>query len=421
MNSERASGPLRFWLLVVAGISFLGLGVLWLRPGARPGALGSDERARGGLHPRETPPGHVATPQTPAKTQRATRQSRDNVPASGDDDELVWVDPATLTPEQIAERRARRLRMAADGHREYYRYPPGSRPLSENEDLLLRDHVEPEIRKLKRSQDGEPGEVRLELWQNKLFLRAGDTASFRVKASTSKGPVAVNVVEASLLTLPDESKAPRDLGPLNVLDDGSPPDEISGDGVPSGGFVASESRLGEYRGNLRVLLKLESGGEQGNATFQFVYTGSEPGRFTGEVNEGVEDGSLVVYFGLQLQRAGRYEVRARLYDGTDRPIALLSFNQELEAGKAKARLLAFGKLLRDEGAEGPYTIRDIEGWRLLSGTYPDREMMQPPEDYVTKGYALEEFSDAEYHDPQAEAMIEHLENQAKAPRPAASD
>ncbi|MCB9584352.1 MAG: hypothetical protein H6718_03085 [Polyangiaceae bacterium] len=422
MSRERpTAGPLRLWLFVIGGILVLGLGLLWLRSGAKPTVPGSDEAARGGLHPEETPPGHGNGAITAPSAAAGKRKSADNVPAAGDDDELVWVDPATLTPEQIAERRAKRLRMAADGHRDYYRYPPSSRPLSDNEDLLLRDHVEPEIRKLKRGEDGEKGEVRLELWQNKMFLREGDEASFRVKAATQKGPVPVNVVEATLVTLPDEGTAPQNLGPLSVTDDGSPPDEISNDGVPTGGFVASASRLGSYRGNLRVMLKLEAEGEQGTATLQFVYTGAEPGRFTGEVVEALEDGSLALYFGLELKEAGRYEIRARLYDKSDRPVALLNFNQDLEVGKQKARLLAFGKLLRDEGAEGPYTIRDIEGWRLLSGTYPDREMMQPPEDYTTKEYSLDQFSDAEYSDPQAEAMIEHIENAQKTPPPAPSN
>ncbi len=422
MSRERpAPGPLRFWLFLLAGILVLGLGLLWLRPGVQRDTPGASSAERGGLHPGETPPGHGAAQRAPRQRGPSKGEARENVPTSGDDEELVWVDPATLTPEQIAERRARRLRMAADGQREYYRYPPSSRPLSENEDLLVRDHVEPEIRPLKQSEDGEKGEVRLELWQDRMFLHEGDIASFRVKASTSKGPVPVSVVEATLVTLPDEGKPPQNLGPLNVSDDGSPPDEISGDGVPSGGFVASESRLGDYRGNLRVLLKLESEGEQGTATLQFVYTGAEPGRFTGEVTEAVEDGSLAVYFGLELKQPGRYEVRARLYDKSDRPIALLNFNQDLEAGRTRARLLAFGKLLRDEGAEGPYTIRDIEGWRLLSGTYPDREMMAPPDDYKTKAYSLDQFSDADYKDPQAEALIEHIESQAKAPAPAPSN
>ncbi|MGE0322714.1 MAG: hypothetical protein AB7K71_02530 [Polyangiaceae bacterium] len=415
MSRERPSaGPLRLWLLVIGGILILGLGLFWLRPGSKqPAPNAAKHEAGGGLHPDEIPPGRGASDPATARAKQDQRQLGANLQASSDDeDDLVWVDPATLTPEQIAARRAKRLRKAAEGRRHYYRYPPSSRPISDNEDVLLRDHVEPEFRPLKRDAKGE---VRIELRQNKLYLREGDTASFQVRASTAKGPVAINVVEATLVTLPDEGTPARSLGPVNVSDDGSPPDEIGGDGVPSGGFVASQSRLGEYRGNVRVMLKLEAEGEQGAATIQYVYTGAEPGRFTGEVTEAVEDGSLALYFGLELKEAGRYEIRARLYDKNDEPIALLNFNQELEAGKTKARLLAFGKLLRDEGAEGPYTIRDIEGWRLLSGTYPDRETMEPPPDYKTQPYGLDQFSDAEYHDPQAEAMIEHLESQAKAP------
>jgi hypothetical protein len=103
-----------------------------------------------------------------------------------------------------------------------------------------------------------------------------------------------------------------------------------------------DSALGTFTGNLRVLVAIHVGGEQGVVSFPFVYTGQPPARFTGAAREDVEDGSLAIYLGVQVSRPGRYVAVGRLYDSRGQAIAILHFNDVLTEQVRELRLLAFG-------------------------------------------------------------------------------
>jgi hypothetical protein len=58
----------------------------------------------------------------------------------------------------------------------------------------------------------------------------------------------------------------------------------------------------------------------------------------------------------------------------------------------------FGKLVRDEHARSPFTLRDVEGFLLKENSYPDREtvpaLIGPV--HTTKAYDESQFSTAEW-------------------------
>jgi hypothetical protein len=100
-----------------------------------------------------------------------------------------------------------------------------------------------------------------------------------------------------------------------------------------------------------------------------------PAIFSGEIAETLEEGSLVLTVGVRVYRSGRYEIVGRVDDATGRGFALLRARVELRAGAEQVRLRIFGKLARDQAAEAPFQLRDLEGLRRLEDADPDVEPM----------------------------------------------
>lgn len=158
--------------------------------------------------------------------------------------------------------------------------------------------------------------------------------------------------------------------------------------------------MADFAGDLRLTVDVRMNGERGEVSFPFVYTGDPPARFTGTAREAVEDGSLALYVGIEVRRAGRYVFIGRLYDAGDRAVAILQQNDVIEASAREARLLAFGKVLRDTGALAPFALRDVQGWRMNDGGYPDRQLLETwPGPYTTAAYAPDAFSDRDWDSP----------------------
>lgn len=138
-----------------------------------------------------------------------------------------------------------------------------------------------------------------------------------------------------------------------------------------------------------------------------------PGHVT-SANDRVAEGSLFVDVAAELRSGGFYRFDANLYDANGVPIAFLSWKGELAAGAQTIPLEAYGKLLRDAGVPGPYTVGEVRGYRFLDGQYPDRELLPAvPTRYTTQAWSLDVFTDAphvsEHELHMAELMLDDLE------------
>jgi hypothetical protein len=133
-----------------------------------------------------------------------------------------------------------------------------------------------------------------------------------------------------------------------------------------------------------------------------------------EMQDRVSDGSLVLDLGADLRVGGFYRFDANVYDAFGNPIAFATWKGELAAGRQTIPLEVWGKVLRDAGVPGPYTIDEIRGYRFLDGGYPDREELPPAgAAHTTAAWPLDVFRDAahvgahELH--MAELMLDDLE------------
>jgi hypothetical protein len=141
-----------------------------------------------------------------------------------------------------------------------------------------------------------------------------------------------------------------------------------------------------------------------------------PARFTGAFSDRVENGSLVVEAGIQVERPGRYLIDCNLYDADDRPVAWTRYKGELEAGAATAPLEFFGKVVVDAGARPPFRIGELRGSLYAPGEDPDLVSMRPFEGgYVTANHAGGELLATAWDSPEKRAKIAALERAAATP------
>jgi hypothetical protein len=124
-----------------------------------------------------------------------------------------------------------------------------------------------------------------------------------------------------------------------------------------------------------------------------------PATLTGEVSDFTSAGSLVVEIGVDVQDPGFFRFDANLLGPSGEPVAFAVFKGELAAGRGAVPLEVYGKVLRDAGVHGPWTVSEIRGYRFLEAAYPDRERL-PDSDlrHVTGDHPLDAFTDADHVD-----------------------
>ncbi len=164
----------------------------------------------------------------------------------------------------------------------------------------------------------------------------------------------------------------------------------------------------------------------------FFVSPETPAVFTGIIDEGLVDGSLVVTVGLNVRRAGRYEIEANLFGTEGQPITYAREKVRLRAGPQSVKLLFFGKIFHDRNVSGPYLLRGLRGHqdtgldpdilllppdevtRRLAARHgpaiPDRRIIPPFEkEHRTVAYPLAEFSNREYDSPEKRERLRRLQ------------
>jgi len=142
-----------------------------------------------------------------------------------------------------------------------------------------------------------------------------------------------------------------------------------------------------------------------------------PGQIA-EMGDRVSNGSLVLDVGADLSVGGFYRFDANVYDAAGNPVAFAMWKGELAAGPQQIPLEVWGKVLRDAGAPGPYTIGEIRGYRFLDGQYPDREMLPAVgATHTTSAWPLDALTDASHVDSHELQMAELMLDDLDAGRP----
>jgi hypothetical protein len=284
-------------------------------------------------------------------------------------------------------------------YREGSKYPPTSQPMARNPDQVYPNQPVQEMNPMRVDGGGSDPHIQLQTSQSRVYLAAGESAGFSLRAVDAEGrvlPLVVTRAVARGLTFGNTRPTPA--VPLAFVDDGSGADPVAGDSSFAAVLAPSQTGLANFHGTIRAEVRYNVGGRNGMVMFDVIYSPDMPATWSGPVREAIENGSLVYYLRLEVRQPGRYIVNGRVDDAHGKPFALASFNDVLGPGPNEVRLPVFGKLMRDQDAAQPLTLRDVDGYLLREDVDPDRLLLPRLEGkvYAGKSHPPKNFSDAEW-------------------------
>ncbi|HEY9023025.1 MAG TPA: choice-of-anchor X domain-containing protein [Burkholderiaceae bacterium] len=316
------------------------------------------------------------------------------------------------------------------------RYPFDSRPASEHSDQWLTHQPVATDAPLRMPGTGIVPNLHVHTTQQKVFATGADTVLLTVTATDDNGAVLPLRILSSTAHSPQDTGGgkPAPLAPVVTqpfVDDGSNGDAHAGDGTFTARLDPMAEGFGNFAGLIRTELVVQSGEQQGYVAFDVVYAPQAPATWTGANRDRIQDGSLEFVLGVDVNQPGRYVITGRVDDAAGKPVALVTFNNELGAGAQQVVLQVYGRLVRDLKPVLPLTLHDVEGFLLKPDAYPDRALMASLDGPVatSRKYAPAQFSDAlfssdetkrylaEYGKDVAQAQQEVAQLQAPAPRP----
>jgi len=185
---------------------------------------------------------------------------------------------------------------------------------------------------------------------------------------------------------------------------------------------------------LRVTLTVDGSKDSFVVGQGFYSSPMVAGKFTGKFQERLENGSLVVDAGVEVQRHMACFVRANLYsagDGT--PLQHVERRMLVDPSMKTISLTFFGKIFRDYGDQGAFRVQDLQAacqnlpypaewfidqaaheaeWREFQknapATHEPRRIYfgYDTHSFTTRSYTLSAFSDAEWQSPEKTQILE---------------
>ncbi len=317
--------------------------------------------------------------------------------------------PDPLMPPAPAGRRQQlleHLRLADHtycSYRESSKYPHTSRPIAEQPDQVYPNAPVTDVHPMRLDGGSADPKVLLQTSQSRVYMASGEAVAFSLRAVDADGGVLPLVITRALAQgLTFKGSRPTAQVALAFADDGKGADPVAGDGAFAAVLAPAQTGLAAFNGTIRTEVRYSVAGRAGSVTFDVIYSPELPATWSGQVREAVESGSLNFYLKADIRQAGRYIVSGRVDDANGKPFALVTFNDVLGTGPAEVKLTMFGKLMRDQDAALPLTLRDVDGYLLKENTDPDRALMPRLEGKVVVGkpHPLKSFSDAEWQDEQ---------------------
>jgi hypothetical protein len=185
---------------------------------------------------------------------------------------------------------------------------------------------------------------------------------------------------------------------------------------------------------LRVTLNVAGDPDDYVVSESFYSSPMVAGKFTGQFQEKLENGSLVIDAGVEIQKHMACFVRANLYSAdSDSPLQHADRRMLVDPSMKTISFTFFGKIFRDYGDEGTFRLQDLTAtcenvpyppeWFLDSGNHQEdiaqffkntKTSWEPTSIsftynnyiYTTQKYANNAFSDAEWQSPQKTRRLE---------------
>ncbi len=332
-------------------------------------------------------------------------------------------------PAPAAAERARRRQQLVENvqltdhtycsYREGSKYPMSSRPMAQNPDQAYPNRPVTEMTPMRTGDRSSNPNILLQTSQSRVFMAAGESVAFSIRAVTPDGTVlplvVTRAVAAGIMTT---GSRPTTQVALAFADDGAGADPVPGDGAFAAVLTPAQTGLAGFHGTIRTEVRYTAGGQKGIQVFDVIYSPSVPAVWAGQPREIVEDGSLAFVLRADVRKPGRYVITGRVDDAQGRPFALATFNEVLGPGPNEVKLTVFGKLMHDATPALPLTLRDVDGYLLRENVDPDRELMPRLEGPVLKSRtaSLNGISDAEWTSEERERYLTEFAKDRKLAR-----
>jgi len=287
-------------------------------------------------------------------------------------------------------------------------YPSTSGRLSEQHGDLLRPNLRHERpHPIPDTLSDDPsGVVSVLFTADHWHYEGPATVEARLAATRGGKPVPVEVLGAHAIR---EGRGGLEGQPV--------PFEFSEHGDEQRAAIPLQRSFDDHHGPILLWVQLQyAPGRVHSEELRIFYTPESriPGRLTGLVSDTLVEGNLVLQAGIEVFEPGFYRIDANLYDAAAQPVAFATFKGDLDAGSGVVPLEVYGKVLHDAGIPGPFTVRQIRGYRFLEGRYPDREQLPPSGgEHVTRAWPVSAFGDEAWVDEHelhvVELMLEDLE------------
>ena len=323
-------------------------------------------------------------------------------------------------PEVLALWRSRleRAEMTLASYREATRYPFSARPLSEQPDQAFPYQPIQEERAFRLPQGQVMPGLTLKTTQDRVHIQAQESVTVTVAAVNDKGkplPLSIQRAWAHEGGRGQQASHPH-FANVAFRDDGLEADQLAGDGIHTAVIAPTRMGFAELAGTLRVEVSMQAqwgeSDQPGYAYFDVVTHPELAAEWLAGAQDRMDQGSLVFELPLQVHKAGRYVMTGRVDGANGKPFALLTFNEELPRGKQLVRMTLFGKMVRDLKPKFPLKLRDVQAFRLVPDSFPDRVML--PADQapivVSGHYPFLSFSDTEW---QSEERSRYLAEYSK--------
>jgi len=328
---------------------------------------------------------------------------------------LHFLGPVPVMRSAGEDRTARRRQLAEQvrltGHTycsylQQTRYPHTSRPAAQHPDQLYPNQPVSESNPLRVDGGDSDPAVLVQTTQSRVYLAAGETVAFSLRAVDAQGvalPLVVTRALAQGMVAPGTRAAPRVT--LAFAQDG---DDWRATFAPQAGALA------DFHGTIRSGVRFSVNGRSGVVLFDVIHSPELPAVWHGAPHEAIGPDALEFTLPLDVRIPGRYVVSGRVDDALGRPFALASFNELLGQGTQAVALRVHGKLLHDAdpGPALPLVLRDVEGYLLRENADPDRLLLARREGPVLVSRTLS-LAGVPDHEWQSEERSRYLAEYAK--------
>jgi len=264
---------------------------------------------------------------------------------------------------------------------EHSRYPPASTPAGHHPDQLYPNQPVLESNPMRLDDSAADTNVLVQTGQSRVYLAAGESVQFSLRAVDAQGAALPLVVTRALAQgVYDSGSRPAPRVTLAFVQDAG--------GDWRADFAPHAGALADFHGTIRSEVRFNADGRSGFVLFDVIHSPTLPANWRGTPDESIGPDALEFSLPLDVRLPGRYVVSGRIDDALGRPFALASFNDVLGEGAQAVRLSVHGKLLHDGAPPLPLVLRDVEGYLLRENADPDRLLLPRREGRVLASRTL---------------------------------